>query len=153
MTTELDERLTLLKPFVGLWTVEPLLPEGEAPPELRGNVSFEWLPGGGFLIERWEVPIPEVPNGFAVIGAAPKEGFRQYQFDSRGVARIYAMEFNGETWRLWRTEPDLSPLEFHQRFTGTFGPDHTAITGRWEHSDDGVSWSEDFGLLYRRLRD
>jgi hypothetical protein len=117
-----------------------------------GSVNFEWLPSGGFLIERWEVPIPDVPNGVAVIGAAPEEGrFLQYQFDSRGVARIYTMEFDGDTWRLWRSEPDLSPLDFHQRFTGSFSPEGPTIRGRWESSQDGSDWQEDFGLLYRRL--
>jgi hypothetical protein len=143
--------LTALEPFVGLWSIEPLMPEGEAPPALRRSVTFEWLPEGGFLIERWEVPTTDAPNGLAVIGPAPEEGrFLQYQFDSREEARIYAMELSGETWRLWRSEPDLSPLDFHQRFAGTFGPDRRTITGHWQSSDDGVRWREDFGLLYRR---
>ena len=28
-----------------------------------GSVVFEWLPGQRFLIERWEVPVPEAPAG------------------------------------------------------------------------------------------
>lgn len=94
------ERLAILERFVGSWSIEPLLPDREAPSELRGTVTFEWLRGGGFLLERWEVPIPDVPNGIAVIGAAPEgRGFLQYQFDSRGVARIYSMALDGDMWR------------------------------------------------------
>jgi hypothetical protein len=59
---------------------------------VRGQVSFEWPPGGGFLVERWEVPFPDVPNGLAVIGFHPDRGsYLQHQFDSRGVARVYEM--------------------------------------------------------------
>jgi len=151
MEAGVSERLRTLQRFVGSWSIEPLLPDGEAPPELRGSVTFEWLPDGGFLLERWEVPIPDVPNGVAVIGVAPQErGFLQYQFDSRGVARIYSMDLDGDTWRLSRTEPDLSPLDFHQRFTGEFSRDGKQIRGRWESSENGKAWRDDFGLLYRR---
>lgn len=32
---------------------------------------FEWLPGEQFLVERWQVLIPEAPDGIAIIGAGP----------------------------------------------------------------------------------
>jgi len=34
-----------------------------------GRVSFEWLEGRTFLIERWTVDLPEFPDGIAIIGA------------------------------------------------------------------------------------
>ena len=59
-------------------------------------------------------------------------GCLQHYFDSRGVARVYKMSVEEGVWKLWRDEPDFSPLDFSQRFTGTFSADGTTIAGRWE---------------------
>jgi hypothetical protein len=93
--------------------------------EIGARVSFEWLPGERFLIERWEIPGPQAPDGIAIIGAGPKsEGrYLQHYFDSRGVARVYKMSVEDGVWKLWRDEPDFSPLDFSQRFTGSFSAD------------------------------
>jgi hypothetical protein len=40
------------------------------------------------------------------------------------------MGVSDRDWRLWRDEPDFSPLEFPQRYTGTFGDDGRVITDR-----------------------
>ncbi|MGH2992653.1 MAG: hypothetical protein ACRDL1_03860 [Solirubrobacterales bacterium] len=29
---------------------------------------FEWLPGERFLVQHWEVPHPDAPDGIAIIG-------------------------------------------------------------------------------------
>jgi hypothetical protein len=75
----------------------------------------------------------------------------QHYFDSRGVARIYRMSFADGIWRLSRSSADFSPLDFWQRFTGTFSEDGARIEGRWEISDDGSSWTVDFDLIYTKL--
>jgi hypothetical protein len=75
----------------------------------------------------------------------------QHYFDSRGVARLYAMTFDGRTWTLERTKPDFSPLGSCQRFTGSISDDGTAIDGEWQNSDDGRQWTRDFGLTYARV--
>jgi hypothetical protein len=145
-----DDPLRRLEPFLGTWTLAAIVPN-LPPSDVRGQVSFEWLPGGGFLVERWEVPFPEVPNGLAVIGFHLDRGtYLQHQFDSRGVARIYQMTFEDGVWTLSRSEPDFSPLDFHQRWRGTFSADGTSITGRWEQSADGADWNHDFDLHYQR---
>jgi hypothetical protein len=75
----------------------------------------------------------------------------QHYFDSRGVVRLYEMTFDGTTWQLLRTKPDVTPLEFSQRYVGTFAPDGDTIEGAWETSDDlGATWEHDFELIYRR---
>jgi hypothetical protein len=145
------ESLAPLVPFVGEWRL--LAAFGDEPPtDIGARVSFEWLPGERFLIERWQVPLPEAPDGIAIIGADPKsEGnYLQHYFDSRGVARVYKMSFEDGVWKLWRDEPDFSPLDFSQRFTGTFSPDRKTIAGRWEICHDGKTWERDFDLTYAR---
>jgi hypothetical protein len=140
-----------LAPFVGEWRILAAF-DNMPPADIGARVSFEWLPGERFLIERWEIPVPEAPDGIAIIGADPKsEGnYLQHYFDSRGVARVYKMSVEDGVWKLWRDEPDFSTLDFSQRFTGTFGPDGKAIAGSWEICCDGETWEHDFDLTYIR---
>jgi hypothetical protein len=136
-----------LEPFVGEWSVEATLP-GAAP----GRSLFEWLLGGAFLIERSEVPDSGVPDGLCVIGPSPEgDGYVQHYFDSRRIARIYLMSFDGRVWRLWRDTADFSPLPFRQRFEGRFSDDGDRIEGQWERTQEDGSWMVDFGLTYTRV--
>ncbi len=141
-----------LEPFIGRWSMEAEFP-GLAPSAVRGTTVFEWLAGGPFLLESSEVPIPEAPDGVCIIAwSTSQERYLQHYFDSRGVARIYEMDFDGTLWTLSRTAADFSPLEFAQRFTGAFGPDGRTITGSWATGEiDGSGWKHDFALTYRRL--
>jgi hypothetical protein len=152
------ERLGAL---VGEWTMEARPPDGPPWPG-EGRVSFDWLEGRTFLIQRWMVDLPEAPDGIAIIGLkdAPAdaeadsyepgdagEAYRQHYFDSRGVHRIYEMTLSDEVWTLWRDSPDPFP----QRFTGTFSDDGMTIAGRWEKADDGKTWVTDFDLTYTKV--
>jgi hypothetical protein len=139
--------LAALESFVGEWIVHASI----GPPEAVGRARFEWALGGAYLLERSEAPDP-APDGLCVIApAADGAGYTQHYFDSRGVVRLYAMTFADGEWTLLRTEPDFSPLDFSQRYTGTFSPDGDVIEGRWETSDDlGATWTLDFELDYRR---
>ena len=142
----------VLAPLIGEWRM--LAGFGNEPPaDVGARVSFEWLPGGQFLVERWEVPLPEAPDGIAIIGADPARegGYLQHYFDSRGIARVYKMTLEDGVWELWRDEPDFSPLDFSQRFTGTFGAGAKTIAGRWEICHDGKTWEHDFDLTYERI--
>jgi hypothetical protein len=146
-----SDSLEALGPLVGDWKL--LAAFGDEPAtDVGARVSFEWLPGEQFLIERWELPIPEAPDGIAILGADPQiEGrYLQHYFDSRGVARVYKMSIENGFWKLWRDEPDFSPLDFSQRFTGTFSADGKTIVGRWEICHDGTTWEHDFDLTYAR---
>jgi hypothetical protein len=117
------------------------------PRTYAGRVVFEWLPGEQFLVQRWEVPHPDVPDGIAIIGFdSERRVFLQHYFDSRGVARVYEMSLGDGVWRLWRNAPGFS-----QRFSGTFSEDGNTIEGRWEASTDGSTWEHDFDLMYTRV--
>jgi hypothetical protein len=140
-----------LHPFIGEWSVEASFPF--APPTaIAGRTVFEGILGGQFLVERSEVAHPDAPDSFAIIGFDPdREAYTQHYFDSRGVARVYAMTFGDGVWILLRDSPDFSPLDFSQRFTGTFSADGSTIDGRWETSSDGSTWEHDFALTYTKV--
>ena len=147
----MDEPIAGLEPFVGEWTMRAAFPGME--PMDGGRVTFEWMAGKSFLIERWEVPVEEAPDGIALIGADPERegGYLQHYFDSRGVARVYRMSFQDGVLTLRREEPDFSPLDFAQRFTGRFSDDGREIAGRWEIANDLKTWEHDFDLTYVRV--
>ena len=144
-------RLERLEPFVGEWRIEsPALP---LPPELAdaARTTFAWTLDGAFLLQRSSVPVPEAPDGLSVIGLDLGDGYIHHYFDSRGIARIYAMTFDGRDWTLERHTPDFSPLPFHQRWLGAFGSDGETLHGRWGMSADGREWELDFELKYQRV--
>ncbi|MGH8984756.1 MAG: hypothetical protein ACRDY6_12905 [Acidimicrobiia bacterium] len=150
MTDESDA-LGRLAAFVGAWSVEASFPQF-ADSDLRGRTEFEWILGRRFLLQRSEVPHPEAPDSFSVIAVdAEHAAYTQHYFDSRGVVRTYAMTFDGGVWTLTRETPDFTPLEFSQRFNGTFDDDGTTIRGRWEICHDGTKWEHDFDLTYSKL--
>jgi hypothetical protein len=137
--------------LIGEWSIEPQFHEMPAPSGARA--TFEWMSGGQFLIQRWTVPVPEAPDGVAIIGADPARpgAYLQHYFDTRGVARVYRMTFDNNSWSLLRDEVDFSPLEFKQRYSGTVSDDGRTISGMWEICHDGSTWQRDFELWYRKL--
>jgi hypothetical protein len=146
---DLVDRVTVLRPLLGEWRMETSLAPAD---DVRARVVFEAGPGGRFLQERWEVDVPEAPDGLAVITPDPEgAGFVQHYFDSRGVVRLYAMTFDGRVWTLLREKADFSPLDFAQRYTGTLSDDGGRITGRWEIRHPGQDWETDFDLSYVRV--
>ena len=144
--------LAALAPFVGTWDMEARWPPGAGVPEVEGEVTttFEWVLGGAFLLQRIDAPAP-IPQGLCVIGEdQPRGGYTQHYFDSRGVARVYAMTFDGTTWTLERVLADFTPLDFSQRYAGVFEDGGSAIRGTWEIRHDGGDWETDFELSYHR---
>lgn len=115
---------------------------------VHGHSVFEWLEGGTFLILRARLDHPDFPDSISIIGDTG--GLRMHYFDSRGVARIYQMSFMDGVWKLWRDTADFSPLDFEQRFVGTFGNDGKTIDGRFEICRDGTTWEDDLQINYRR---
>jgi hypothetical protein len=134
--------------LLGEWTMAVEVPE--AP---QGRVLFEWMPGEKFLIERWDIPHPDAPDGVAIMGFdTGRDTLLMHYFDSRGVARVYEMGFEDGVWTLSRTKPDFSSLRFWQRYEGRFSDDGHTIAGTWETSqDEGSSWEHDFNITYTKV--
>lgn len=153
-----SEALAHLDAFVGEWIVEAVFPGdqpappnvAEGSPQARGR--FEWALDGQFLLQRTEIPIPEAPDSMTIVSVDPATGsYTQHYYDSRGVVRLYAMSFADGVWTLTRESPDFSPLDFRQRFTGSFSADGNVISGAWEICFNDADWEHDFDLTYRRV--
>jgi hypothetical protein len=143
MAPDTTGALGRLDVLVGEWETD--VPGVEA----EGRTTFEWLEGGGFLIQRSTVDRPEFPNAICVIGATgPTGGLQQHYFDSRGVTRVYEMTLADGVWTLFREGPD-----WPQRYVGELSEDGTAITGRWEAGAElGAPLEHDFDMNFRRLQ-
>jgi hypothetical protein len=138
---------TDLNVFLGQWSVDARIPGAPT-----GHSVFELILDGQYLVQRTHVPVPEAPDSLAVVTAGPEKGaYRQHYYDSRGVTRLYAMTFTGGVWTLLRESADFTPLDFAQRFTGTFSADGDRIDGAWETAMPGEGWHLDFELTYTRL--
>jgi hypothetical protein len=138
--------LSRLEALVGEWT------EQVANPSPPGRMVFEWALGAWFIVQRSEIPHPDCADSMAIIAVdANCETYTQHYFDSRGVVRVYKMSLNNRTWTLLRDGPDFTPLEFSQRFTGTFADDGQTINATWETAIDGVHWEKDFDLEYTKV--
>jgi hypothetical protein len=130
--------------LVGRWKME-MANGPHVKGTVRGEATFEWLDGGGYLVVRTTVDAPEFPNSVAVIG--PREGsdeIVQHYFDTRGVARIYSMSLDAGEWRLWRDAP-----EFSQRCVLKLEGD--VMRGAWEMARDGTTFVKDFDITYTRV--
>jgi hypothetical protein len=136
--------MELLDVLVGEWDMQASLP-GEPPFPGEARTTFDWMRGRRFLLERWEVP--SAFDGVAIIGPGEDEGtFRRHYYDGRGVHRVYEMTFSDGLWRQWREASDPFP----QRFEARFEDGAAVIRGRWEKAEDGVTWTPDIDIVYRR---
>ena len=150
MTEHRPEALERLDVLVGEWAVHARFPGMAESPAARSR--FEWALDRQFLLQWTEAPVPQAPDSFAIVGVDPETGaYTQHYYDSRGVARLYAMSLDAAVWTLVRESPDFTPLAFAQRFTATFDDDGDTITGAWEMRRPGEGWEHDFALTYRRV--
>jgi hypothetical protein len=141
-----QQALRQLEPLVGEWIFEAKWPDGKPWPG-GGRITFEWHASGAHLIQRGTAELPEAPDNVSVIGCDAANGtYYQLYSDERGVCRVYEMTIGSGDWRLWREgEP------FSQRFAATFSDDGNTITGRSEVAEDGVHYTTDFDLIYRKV--
>src|SRR5688572_2259700 len=138
-----------LEPFgalIGEWTMElthPMLPDTV----VRGRLSFEWLEGGQFLIQRAINEHPQFPDSICVIGVMEGENELSMQyFDSRGVHRIYAIGFDGRELTLERDAPG-----FAQRCSAMLSDDGSTLASVWQLNEDDQGYRDDLAFTYRRV--
>jgi hypothetical protein len=134
--TERDPRLEQFDILVGTWDTESrhrLVEE-----VVHGTVTFEWLEGGHFLVQRSHTEDERFPDALCVLGADVAEWF-----DSRGVRRTYLVSVEDGVWRMWRDQPG-----FDQRMTATLAPGTFELVA--ELAERPGEWVRDMTTTYRR---
>lgn len=131
--------LERLAPFVGRWeTRGEVLASPSAPAmAFAGTDTYEWLPGGFFLLHRVDVQMGEERvQALEVIGwNADRGAYVARSFDHRGGEEVmHATLLDGA----WTFTGDAS------RFTGRFDERGTTLSGRWERraGEQWLPWME-----------
>jgi hypothetical protein len=142
-TTDRDPALEPFDALIGTWDTEAthtLLPDVVVP----GSVTFEWLEGGRFLIQRSRNEHELFPDAICVIGAPESgDGLVLEYFDSRGVRRTYGISLEDGVLRMWREAPG-----FDQRFSAQIAPDR--FEGVHQLAETPGDWKDDLKVTYRR---
>jgi hypothetical protein len=120
----------LLNSFAGKWHTTGSMKAGEGHPDLQivGTDTYEWLPGGFFMVHKVDVRIgDERKQSTEIIGFdAHTNNFRMQSFDDKGEsALMYASEHQG----VWTFASETL------RFTGSFSEDGMIVSGIWEQAE------------------
>ena len=150
----MSKLLSRLEPLVGMWDMAPVVDGAQV---MRTTMEFAWIEDGTYLVQRSRSELldtaPDVwkenaPTASTSVVGADEESFTVLYTDSRGVYRVYGMEFDGQRWTMHRRSPG-----FDQRFTGDLSEDGQTILGKWERSEDGgQTWLLDFDATLTRIR-
>ena len=143
--TDMTDRDPILEPFdalIGTWATEATHPMVDA--VVPGTITFEWLEGGHFLVQRSHNDHESFPDAICVIGAPEQgDGLLLEYFDSRGVRRTYGISLEDGVLRMWRDAPG-----FDQRYEATVAPD--VFEGVFQLAETPGEWQDDLKLTYRR---
>jgi len=140
--TERDPALERFEALIGTWATEATHPLFDA--VVPGSITFEWLEGGHFLVQRSRNDHELFPDAISVIGAPEAgDGLVMEYFDSRGVRRTYGIALEDDVLRMWRDDP-----EFAQRYSATIGQD--GFEGQWQLARRPGDWHDDLKVTYRR---
>src|SRR4051794_28236595 len=143
--TDRDPALDGFDALIGTWATDATHPQFDS--VVTGRVTFEWLEGGHFLVQRSHNDHELFPDAISVIGAPEEgDGLVMEYFDSRGVRRTYRVSFEDGVWRMWRDQPG-----FDQRFSAT--PAGDEFQGLSELAEAPGEWQDDMKATYRRRRD
>ena len=125
-----DPDLQSLQPLVGTWRVV-----GGA----QGEVAFEWMDGGYFLIQRVDlqqdgqrVTGVEYIGRERKFGEAPGDDITSRYYDTMGNTFDYVYELEADVLTIWAGERG-SPAYFE----GRFDADGTTIAGAWVYPGGG----------------
>jgi hypothetical protein len=126
-----------LEGFLGHWRVEghnaPAAPTAAAT-KVLGEETYDWMPGGFFLIGRWVHRFDSsLHEGISFIGHDPEtRAFTADNFDNLGYHRAYRLTELGGVWQFSGA---------FERASWRFDDDRNGFTVNWEMSKDGKTWA------------
>jgi hypothetical protein len=127
------ERLNL---FVGVWDTEGEMKaiSSGRPTKFRATDTYEWLPGGHFLLHRFDADMPDGKvQGIESIGYSQENNsYPMHSFDSLGNAVLMQARIEKDTWTF---------VGEGIRFSGGFRDNGRVFAGLWElRSGDAATW-------------
>ena len=123
--------LKSLDRLVGTWNVSG--------PDIHGQVRFEWMEGGFFLLQHVDfvhggrkIKGLEIIGHLQPFGAEPSPEIRSRYYDTVGSTFDYVYEIEGDTLMIWGGEKG-SPAYYK----GTFSEDGNTNAGAWVYPGGG----------------
>ncbi|MES2612398.1 MAG: hypothetical protein V4679_19250 [Pseudomonadota bacterium] len=141
MSVDIAAALQNLTPFVGTWQTKGMVVATSA--AFTATDIYEWLPGGHFLVHRWDAAMPDGRSqGIEIIGPDAPDGidgagdhYTMHSFDSTGKAETMRAVVNGK---------NVAYDGDGVRFRGAFNGDGSEMSGTWslqaEGSPDWEPW-------------
>ena len=125
--------LKSLDKLVGTWSIS-----GEA----HGQIRFEWMEGGFFLIQHVDLEYGgRRIKGMEVIGhlrrlgeESSKEIRSRFYSSNDGLTLDYVYQLVGDTLEIWFGEKGSDNW-----FAGKFSPDGNSLSGKWKWPGGGYS--------------
>jgi hypothetical protein len=137
-----------LNAFVGAWDTEGEMSTDRPghPVRFKATDSYEWLPGGHFLLHRFDANMPDGDvRGIEIIGYDQEnKRYFMHSFDSSGNMGVMQAHVEHDTWRF---------VGEYMRFTGGFRENGNAFAGLWElRSSNGSTWRPWMNVILQRTR-
>ena len=128
------------QPNPDLKNLDILVGTWEMSGDVHGQVTFEWMEGGFFLIQRVDLGPQDGQRikGIEIIGherpfgAEPSEDIRSRFYSNMGDTLDYVYELEGNTLTIWAGEKG-SPAYAK----GTFSEDGNTGSGEWVYPGSG----------------
>ena len=147
--------------LVGRWRSEGHI-VGDPPVPITGTDTYEWLPGGFFLVHHVDVVIGEQRvQAIELLGEydPATDSFTGRAYDNQG--NVTVMRARVDEQGVWRftgggdvapvARPAAADAGGAVRSTLTISADRAGMTARWERSDDGVSWQPWMDMTFTRM--
>lgn len=130
-----------MRPYPGLKSVDKLVGRWRVSgPDIQGQVSFEWMDGGFFLMQHVDLMHSgHKVKGIEIIGyergfgaTEPSQDIKSHWFDAEGNTFEYTYEVTDDTLTIWGGERG-SPAYYQ----GKFSKDCTTNSGAWVYPGGG----------------
>ncbi len=146
MPIDISSALQRLAPFVGTWNTTGTVVATSA--TYSATDTYEWLPGGHFLLHTWDAQMPEGRSqGIEIIGPDASDGaasghYTMHSFDDTGKAGTMRAIVDGK-----RVEFDGTGV----RFRGAFNGDGSEMSGTWSLQGQGsTDWEPWMSVTLQR---
>jgi hypothetical protein len=147
--------------LVGRWRSEGHI-VGDQPVPITGTDTYQWLPGGFFLVHHVDVVIGDQRvQALELLGEydPAADAFTARAYDNLG--NVTVMQARVDEQGVWRftgggdvapvARPAAAEASGAVRSTLMISADGSGMTARWERSDDGVSWQPWMDMSFTRM--
>src|SRR5688572_13712932 len=125
--------LKTLEPLIGKWMITG--------PDIEGETSYEWMEGGFFLIQKFDLQQQGHQKGIEYTGYDEETGtLRSRLMAIDGSRFTYTYELDGDTFVYWFGDKGS---DIYSR--STFSEDFNSYTGAWHWTkEDGTPGGYEF---------